>query len=152
MLNQVLGRCSTYLALFTVCAGALMVSSLAVAQIKPIKPVATIQSSGLESLSLSFTQMQALENVVEAHQASFEALLTPAQLTRLNALRANYQDAPTLNPDVDPIDQLHLSPAQQDELTALRTLLMAQFEAILTLQQLQQLETMGLIVPIGEGQ
>jgi hypothetical protein len=149
MLNQFLGRRSSYLALFTICAGALMMSSLAVA-IKPVKPIDTINLLGTGSLRLSFRQMQALEEVVEVHRVSFEALLTPAQLDQLTALRAEYKVAPTINPNEDPIDRLDLSPDQQEDLTALRTILMAQFEVILTPEQLQQLETMGLIVPIDQ--
>ncbi|WP_196358088.1 hypothetical protein [Nodosilinea nodulosa] len=148
MLNQFLGRRYVYLSLFTVMVGAVMVGSLATAQTKPAKPIAAISSPGIGSLSLSSSQMQALEEVVAAHRASFEALLTPAQLDQLTALRAEYRNVPIVNLDEDPIARLHLNPAQQEDLTALRAILMAQFEAIFTPQQLQQLVAMGLIVPV----
>lgn len=148
MLNRLLSRCSIYLSLFTVVAGAMMVGSLAIAQTKPVKPIAAVNPLEVDSLSLRFSQMQALEDVVAAHRASFEALLTPAQLNQLTALRVEYRDVPTIDLNEDPVDRLNLSPAQQEELTALRTILMAQFESILTPQQLQQFAVMGLIVPV----
>lgn len=151
MLNQVLGRRSIRLALVTVSAGVLLAGSFALAQIEPVKLIAAINPPEVESLSLSFSQMQALEDAVEAHRASFEALLTAAQLDQLTALRVEYRDDTMINPDEDPVDRLNLSPGQKEELAALRTILMAQFEAILTPQQLQQLAVMGLIVPAAEG-
>lgn len=121
-------------------AGVLLGGGLALAQIMPSADRQTMQN-----LNLSRTQVQQMRSLMADYQSSFEAVLTDAQLAELEELRADQRGQHSGGNPQDLLVQLDLSEAQEAELSTLQEVMMADFEDILTAEQLEQLKTTGLL-------
>lgn len=121
-------------------AGVLLGGGIALAQIMPSAGRQTMQN-----LNLSRTQVQQMRSLMADYQSSFEAVLTDAQLAELEELRADQRGQHSGGNPQDLLVQLDLSEAQEAELSTLQEVMMADFEDILTAEQLEQLKTTGLL-------
>lgn len=134
-------------------AAVLLGGGLAIAQMMPnVGLRAGVNSSAgpqvMRNLNLSRDQVQQLESVMEDYQSSFEAVLTEDQLAELEDLRADQIEQPDGGDPEDWLAQLNLSDGQKAELSTLREVMMAEFEAIFTAEQLEQLQSTGLFAPL----
>ncbi|MGG6237888.1 hypothetical protein ACQ4N7_04545 [Nodosilinea sp. AN01ver1] len=120
-------------------AAVLLGGGLAIAQMMPDASPQVVRN-----LNLSRGQVQQLQSVMEDYKSSLEALLTENQLEELESLRAEQTNPPDQGVPQDWLAQLDLSDSQASELSALREVMMAEFEAIFTAEQLEQLQSIGL--------
>ncbi|MBE9157087.1 hypothetical protein IQ265_09645 [Nodosilinea sp. LEGE 06152] len=131
-------------------AAVLLGGGLAIAQMVPnASPRAGVSSSAgsqaMRNLNLSRDQVQQLQSVMEDYKSSFEAVLTEEQLAKLEELRADQTGQSDAGNAQEWLAQLDLSDSQEAQLSTLSEVMMAKFETIFTAEQLEQLQSIGLV-------
>ncbi|MEM6835592.1 MAG: hypothetical protein AAF609_01955 [Cyanobacteria bacterium P01_C01_bin.120] len=121
-------------------AGALLISTPRLAQ----SQTAGINRQAMRELNLSFSQMQQMRGVMQSYQSELEEILTSEQLEQLEALKAEQQEQPSVDARPDLAVELDLSTEQASQLDALQEDMTAELQEILSDEQLEQMQELGL--------
>ena len=118
--------------------GALLVSAPQVARGQ------SVNREAIRELNLSRSQMRELCNVMRSYQSEMQGILTAEQLEQLEDLQAERKESPDTDESVDLAAELNLSEEQTSQFEALQEDIAAEFQTILSAEQLEQAEELGL--------
>lgn len=127
--------------------GTVLVGTPQLAQAQSISPAAR---EAIVELDLSFSQMMQLRDVMGGYNTALEEILTPDQMDLMTTLREEQQaaaedDVAASEPPEDLWAELDLTEDQAAEVAVVKSGMVADFEAVLTPEQLEEATEMGFL-------
>ena len=137
MVLQSLMRTTSRLLLVGVGVGGLLLSTPSPAQ-------SQVSRDAIRSLNLSRSQMREMRGIMQGYQSELNEILTADQQQRLEELKADREGQSTSDgshPDL--LAELDLTEDQAAQLSTLQADLAADFESLLSADQLEQAQELG---------
>ncbi len=103
-----------------------------------------VNREAMRSLNLSWSQMREMRGVMQGYQSELEDILTPEQQQQLEDLQAEMRDQPTTDSRPDLVSELALSEDQASQLETLQEGMAEDLGEILSEEQLEQAQELGL--------